>query len=129
MPAFTPPTGWAKYDSAKDQVTFSRVGHTAALPNLCIIKRSTVSATGASPATSKYSLKYVLGVDQGSIETASIASPNALVDITIRHVDAPTTQLGAENNELNEILDEIAALIVSVDFKENAKTSLLIPAV
>lgn len=128
MPAFTPPTGWAKYDSAKDQVTFSRVGHTAASPNLCIVKRSVVSATAASPATSKYSLKYVLGVDQATLDAASTASPNALVDLTIRHVDAPTSQLGAENVEIDEILAEIAALIVSVDFKENAKTSLLIPS-
>lgn len=128
MTAFTIPTGWEHFDNAKDQVTFSRVGHSSALPNLCIIKRSTVAASATSPATSKYNLKFVLGVDQESGGTTSaVARPNALVDITVRHVDAPSTPLAQEDLELTEVLAEAGLLLADPTFVSNAINSLQIP--
>jgi hypothetical protein len=127
MGSFTVPTGWEHYDNAKDSVTFTRVGHTSAVPNLCIIKRSVVAATAVTPSTSKYNLKYVLGVNQDVAYTSPVANPNALIDITVRHVDAPSSPLSDENDELDEILAELAALFVDATFLENVKTSLNIP--
>lgn len=112
MADMTIPVGWTRYDVGPDYVSFRLAGHTSDVPRIAKFKRRPQSG-----GTSSYQVLGVFGYDG----TVSGESRNSLVTLDIRNV------AGQDKTDMVTFLGELATLIESAGFQDDALVELDLP--
>ena len=102
------PSAWVKHRIGPDSITWTRADHTHDKPSLVIFKAGTAGA-----GTSKYQVKGVLGNDSDAYVNGT-NTVNSIVELNLRFVD------GQVDNDVKTLISEIADLITTVNFKNDA---------